>query len=121
MKDVDIHMGDKLRIRRWKDIINDPNAYKQDDSYVLSEYKKMYLVPRMKYLCGKPFTISDILRDSCGNYYYMSEEKYEEIEDGHWYLITSEMLERDTEWNQSDEYDWEVAEDEDIIELLQVG
>ena len=95
--------------------------YNKDDSYVLSEYKKMYLVPRMKYLCGKPFTISDILRDSCGNYYYMSEEKYEEIEDGHWYLITSEMLERDTEWNQSDEYDWEVAEDEDIIELLQVG
>lgn len=36
-------------------------------------------------------------------------------------IITIEMLERDTEGNQSDEYDWEVAEDEDIIELLQVG
>lgn len=118
MKDVDIHMGDKLRIRRWKDIINDPNVYKQDDGYVLSEYKKMYLVPRMKYLCGKPFTISDILRDSCGIYYYMSEEKYEEIEDGHWYLITSEMLERDTEGNQRDDDDGDVADDENIKALF---
>ena len=40
MRDEEINVGDKLRIRQWDDMINDPNVYKEDDVYVLSEAKR---------------------------------------------------------------------------------
>lgn len=112
MRDEEINVGDKLRIRQWDDMINDPNVYKEDDVYVLSEAKRMYLSPKMRFLCGKPFTISDIISVRGSVLYYLSKEGYEEIDERSWYCITSEMLE------PCEETELEVADDNDIRLLL---
>lgn len=91
MRDEEIEIGDKLRIREWDDMKNEFGK----DGLGRIRTRARFL-PKMRELCGSPFTVADKQR----NYYadiwvYTSSEDYETINHST-FLITSDMLERAT-------------------------
>lgn len=93
MKLKDIHIGDRLRIRHWDDM---EEEYGRDDDSIKC---KFFFTQNMRRLCGREFTVSDILGDKI-----MSEERVEyERELGVW-NISADMLEpiEDESWLETE-------------------
>lgn len=94
MRDEEIEIGDKLRIREWDDMAEEFGVDECGDIET-----KVWFTTGMRSSCGKPFTVSERYRfdnaedELCWAYY--SREDVEVI-DGHSFLITSDMLERAT-------------------------
>lgn len=97
MRDEEIEIGDKLRIREWDDM---ENAFGKDGLGRIRTRARF--LPKMRELCGNPFTVADKR-----NYYadgvpevalwvYTSNEDCETINHST-FLITSDMLERVTD------------------------
>ena len=87
MREEDIHIGDRLRVRQWDDMELEFGLY-----YTGSIKCAFSFTKDMRYLCGRPFTIR--VRDvEHGN--YLSEEREEFCHDapeGRW-RISADMLE----------------------------
>ena len=84
MREEDIHIGDRLRIRQWEDMELEFGLSNLGD--IKCEY---YFAKNMRYLCGRPFTIR---AEETG---YQSEEREELCHDapgGRW-KISADMLE----------------------------
>lgn len=95
MRDEEIEIGDKLRIREWDDMAEEFGVDEDGDIKT-----KVWFATGMRSLCGKPFTVSE--RYEVNNmegelcWAYFSREDVEVI-DKHSYMIISDMLERATE------------------------
>lgn len=87
MKDTDINIGDKLRVRDWDDMVaefglDDGENIPCDASFITE----------MRGLCGKQFTVKEIHRGDGYNTYH-SEEGIEKLIDWR-YSISADMLRR---------------------------
>ena len=96
MRDEEIEIGDKLRIREWDDM---ENEFGKD---VLGRIRtRARFLPKMRELCGSPFTVADkrnYFADGVPEvalWVYASSEDCETINHST-FLITSDMLERAT-------------------------
>lgn len=94
MKDEEIQIGDKLRIREWDSMVVE---FGMRDGEILCEGR---FVGDMRELCGRPFTVagktSRFLPGARERWEYTSFEN-SEIDDGIVWIITSDMLERVTD------------------------
>ena len=74
MKDSEIHIGDRLRIREWDDMAAE---FETDDDGDLEIYdahrNRVWFTREMQYLCGQTFTVREIVEDSVV-WSYVSEE-----------------------------------------------
>jgi hypothetical protein len=96
MRDEEIEIGDKLRIREWYDMKNEFG----EDGLGRIRTRARFL-PKMRELCGSPFTVADKRDYHTDLLVYASSEDCETINHTT-FLITSDMLERVT---NSDELD----------------
>lgn len=90
MRDEEIEIGDKLRIREWDDMAEE---FGKDELGRIRTRARF--LPKMRELCGSPFTVADKLNHYAGIWVYISSEDYETINHST-FLITSDMLERAT-------------------------
>lgn len=93
MRDHDIHVGDRLRIRNWADM-----AAEFGTDYSGSNIKCRFNFTReMAGLCGKPFTVTGYNLRGDGRINYLSAEATELINAPSWrrvgWNISSDMLE----------------------------
>lgn len=97
MRDEEIEIGDKLRIREWDDMKNEFGK----DGLGRIRTRARFL-PKMRELCGSPFTVADKHDYFAGGvpeaalWVYASSEDCETINHST-FLITSDMLERVTD------------------------
>lgn len=89
MKDREIHIGDRLRIREWDDMAAE---FETDDDGDLEVYdahgNRVCFTRDMQYLCGQTFTVSEITEDILERRSYISEEP-----DPTDWMIIAQMLE----------------------------
>ena len=71
MREEDIHIGDKLRIRQWDDMELEFGLY--DTGSIKC---RLSFTEDMRYLCGRPFTIK-AKEAKYGCYNYLSKESEE--------------------------------------------
>lgn len=90
MRDEEIEIGDKLRIREWDDMKNEFG----EDGLGRIRTRARFL-PKMIELCGSPFTVADKRNRFEDVWVYTSSEDCETINHST-FLITSDMLERAT-------------------------
>jgi hypothetical protein len=91
MDATQITVGQKLRIRQWKDM-QDEFGFTETGSIRTPNYS---FVLGMKHLCGEDFTVASIENPYSSVLYYRSEERVEDkvLEGrGYWYIV-AEMLE----------------------------
>lgn len=63
MCDKDIHIGDILRIRQWNDMVNEYGTTDWNEDYyycMIQVNPRIKFWRKMKYICGKTFTVSEI-------------------------------------------------------------
>lgn len=83
MREEEIRVGDRLRIREWDDMAAE---FGIRDGEIQCDAT---FIPEMKELCGMPFTVKDIIQDPRRHY-----RRYRPEEDGFAYrIITAHMLE----------------------------
>lgn len=112
MRDEDIHIGDMVRVRQWKDMESEGWANHLGNISFSGRY--IQFAKGMKYLCGEIFTVKDITdHHFAGETIYRSSENIEHKKEhgGIWYL-TAPMIE------PYDDIEYDVAGDEDIKLLL---
>lgn len=100
MRSEDIHVGDVLRVREWDDLLSHCTSNLPSGLQGFG----FFFNTRMKYMCGRVFTVSDIQQND------RDEERYTirsvegiESEQGCWFLSAG-MLEPyydDTPWRCS--------------------
>lgn len=64
MRDNDIHIGDVVRVRRWKDMVREYGTTDCDEDYyycMIQVNPRIKFWRKMKYICGKTFTVSEIV------------------------------------------------------------
>lgn len=103
MLDKDIHIGDVLRIRQWNDMVDkyDTTDYDEDYYYCMIKVNPhIRFWRKMKYICGKTFTVSEIGEIQVGSdkvKVYFSKEGAEDTDFATNYCrpwhICAEMLE----------------------------
>ena len=109
MEDIDIHIGDVLRIRSWEDMCMEFDV--DEDEEIL--YDDVWFLEDMRDLCGKIFTVSNAEgNDECG-YDYQSVQGVEHPDKDTTWSIRAWMLEP-----YEDNAEWEVADDNEIALLL---
>lgn len=89
MRDEDIHVGDRLRIRQWEDMELEFGLSGTGSIKCVCGFVK-----EMRYLCGRPFTIK-AQEERRGHDAYLSEEREEfcrKAPGGRW-KISADMLE----------------------------
>lgn len=84
MREEDIHIGDRLRIRQWDDMVSEFGL----DSYgdILCHALFTDTMRDDFHLCGQPFTVTGMSKSERGFMKYKSQE-------GCPYIITADMLE----------------------------
>lgn len=85
MKDEEIKIGDLVRVRQWNDMANEFEI--DDDGDICIPQKDIFFRGRMKNLCGKVLTVSNVYGLGLNG-----EILYGFTENISWYLC-SEMLE----------------------------
>ena len=108
MKDCDIHIGDVLQIRSFEDMKSEFGADKDGD--ILGD--TVYFIASMSNLCGKEFTVSDVVKEYFGYAYRSFQEVECRVGMKPW-IIQSWMLEP-----CEDDTEWEVADDDQIALLF---
>lgn len=103
MRDEDIHIGDVLRIRQWSDMAGEYGTTHLDEDYyycMIQVNPRIKFWRKMKYICGKTFTVSEIADlqvESDVVKRYFSEEGVEDTDFRTNYckpwIICAEMLE----------------------------
>ena len=91
MRDEEIEIGDKLRIREWDDMAEEFGK----DGLGRIRTRARFL-PKMRELCGSPFTVADKRNYYADVWMYTSSEDDYETINHSTFLITSDMLERVT-------------------------
>ena len=107
MRDEDIHIGDTLRIRSYEDMKSEFGVDEDGDICGVGAY----FLTIMSNLCGKEFTVSDIVKTDYG-YTYLSLQEVECRAGMPPWTIKSWMLE------PCDDVEWEVADDNEIALLF---
>lgn len=109
---TDIKIGDVMRVRQWDDMAKD--ALHVDEYSIRFSDNDILFSVRMRGICGRIFTVSDINTSLVGTPIYSSLERVEGIEGEPWtYWITANMLEP-----YEDDEDFECATDDEISVLL---
>lgn len=87
MRDEDIHIGDKFRVRQWDDMELEFGLYGTGSIKCAFSFTE-----EMRYLCGRPFTIRarDVMR---GNYISEEREEFCKAAPGGIWSISADMLE----------------------------
>lgn len=91
MREEDIHIGDRLRVRQWGDMELEFGRNASGSIRCMFGFTK-----EMRYLCGKPFTIKTTEENPVlGSETYLSEEREEFCPGapGGRYKISADMLE----------------------------
>lgn len=109
MEDIDIHIGDVLRIRSWEDMITEFEV--DEDEEIL--YDGVWFLTDMRGLCGRIFTVSNIEGDDEMGYDYQSVQGVEQIDKDATWSIRAWMLEP-----YEDDEDFECATDDEITLLF---
>lgn len=109
IKDGEIKIGDKLRVRQWDDMASEYGDFIWEAMRAINT--PCCFVDSMKYLCGKEFEVKDIIKFGSFNHYVSSNgiEKF--------YNISAEMLEP---ISSLDEQDFDKGSDEDFFRMIGV-
>ena len=108
MRDEDIHIGDTLRIRSYEDMKSEFGA--DEDGDIVNN--NVYFITSMIKLCGREFTVSDIMIGYWGRK-YKSFQGVEERDYRNDWIIVSWMLEP-----CEDDVEFEIADDNEIALLF---
>lgn len=111
MRDSDIHVGDVLKVKTWKDMSREYVVDGCGNVVIANEFS---FIRSMKHLCGDVFTVKEKQGTSKGCMRYYSIENVEEFDGECAWIITAGMLEPFED--DTDEFD--VATDEDFFKLF---
>lgn len=107
IKDGEISIGDKLRVRQWDDMVSEYGYLFED--VIMTPY---LFTRNMEYLCGKEFEVAGIAITTGLPCHYVSDNEIE----GH-YIISAEILEPAI---TIDETDFDEGSDEDFFRMIGV-